>query len=73
MIGRVIALDYFNGREAAALIEDGKLVDFLVDGDAPRPGAIYMAVADRPAKGQGGMFLSTPDGSAFLRQAKDAR
>ena len=73
MIGRVIALDYFNGREAAALIEDGKLADFLIDGDAPRQGTIYMAIADRPTKGQGGMFLRTPDGSAFLRPAKNVR
>jgi len=49
---------------------DGKLDDLLVDNPAPRPGTIYRAIADRPVKGQGGMFLKTPDGSAFLRQIK---
>jgi len=70
MKGRQIILDHLNGREAAALIVDGKLEDLLLDGDGPRPGAIYRAVADRPVKGQGGLFLRTPDGSAFLRQVK---
>ncbi|MGR3507144.1 MAG: ribonuclease E/G [Paracoccaceae bacterium] len=70
MKGRQIILDNLNGREAAALIVDGKLEDLLLDGDGPRPGAIYRAVADRPVKGQGGLFLRTPDGSAFLRQVK---
>jgi Ribonuclease G/E len=70
MKGRTILLDTFHGREAAALMEDGQLEDFLVDSDAPRPGTIYRARADRPIKGQGGMFLTTPDGPAFLRQVK---
>lgn len=70
MKGRTILLDMFHGREAAALMEDGQLEDFLVDSDAPRPGTIYRARADRPIKGQGGMFLTTPDGPAFLRQVK---
>ncbi|MEH6390574.1 MAG: ribonuclease E/G [Sulfitobacter sp.] len=70
MKGRTIVLDHLNGLEAAALIVDGKLDDLLVDSDGPRPGTIYRAIADRPVKGQGGMFLRTPDGSAFLRQIK---
>ena len=71
MKGRQIILDHLNGREAAALMVDGRLHDFLVDHDnAPRPGTIYRAIADRPMKGQGGMFLSTPDGNVFLRQVK---
>ena len=70
MKGRQIILDHLNGREAAALIVDGRLEDLLIDGDDPRPGAIYRAVADRPVKGQGGLFLRTPDGTAFLRQVK---
>jgi Ribonuclease G/E len=68
--GRTVILDHLNGVEAAALIEDGRLEDFLFDPDAPRPGTIYRAIADRPVKGQGGMFLKTPDGPAFLRQVK---
>ncbi|MEC3862059.1 ribonuclease E/G [Mesobacterium sp. TK19101] len=70
MKGRTIALGQLNGAEAAALIVDGRLSDLLVDTDAPRPGTIYRAIAERPMKGQGGMFLRTPDGSAFLRQVK---
>ncbi|MCF6443979.1 ribonuclease E/G [Nereida sp. MMG025] len=70
MKGRQIALDHLNGREAAALLIDGRLHDLLVDGDAPRVGTIYAATADRPMKGQGGLFVNTPDGKAFLRGAK---
>ncbi|MGR3495612.1 ribonuclease E/G [Citreimonas sp.] len=70
MKGRLIALDTWQGREAAALMVDGRLEDLLIDADRPRPGHIYRAVADRPLKGQGGIFLRTPDGSAFLRGAK---
>ncbi|TMV10025.1 ribonuclease G [Ruegeria sediminis] len=70
MKGRTIILDHIQNREAAALMVDGKLDDFLIAGDAPPPGTIYRARADRPVKGQGGMFLSTPDGPAFLRQVK---
>ncbi|MCG7625701.1 ribonuclease E/G [Epibacterium sp. Ofav1-8] len=70
MKGTQIILDHIAGREAAALMVDGMLEDFLIAGDAPLPGTIYRARADRPVKGQGGMFLSTPDGPAFLRQVK---
>lgn len=67
---RTIALDHLNGAEAAALLVGGRLEDLLIDSDLPRPGAICRAIADRPVKGQGGMFLRTPDGPAFLRQIK---
>jgi len=70
MKGRTIILDHLNGREAAALMVDGRLDDLLVEGDAPAIGTIYRARADRPVKGQGGMFMATPDGPAFLRQVK---
>lgn len=70
MKGRTIILDHLGEVEAAALMVDGKLDDLLIDSAAPRPGTIYRAIADRPVKGQGGMFLKTPDGSAFLRQIK---
>lgn len=70
MKGRTIILDDWKGRAAAALMVDGRLDDFLIESDAPPPGTIYRARADRPVKGQGGMFLSTPDGAAFLRQVK---
>lgn len=70
MTPRTIALDHLDGAEAAALLVGGRLDDLLIDSDQPRPGAIYRAIAERPVKGQGGMFLRTPDGSAFLRQIK---
>lgn len=72
MKGRMIVLDHVAGREAAALLVDGKLADLLIDDDrAPRPGAVFRAVCDRPLKGQGGMMLRLPDGeTAFLRQGK---
>ncbi|MFM2349920.1 MAG: hypothetical protein RIR04_886 [Pseudomonadota bacterium] len=70
MIGRIIILDEIAGRAAAAMIVDGVLEDFVIDpdGDMALPGAIYRAVADRPVKGQGGLFVKLPEGSGFLRQ-----
>ena len=71
MTGSVtIALDHVARREAAALMVDGRLEDLLIDSAAPRPGTIYRAIADRPVKGQGGLFLRTQDGTAFVRQVK---
>ena len=70
MKGTMIVLGEIGGREAAAFVEDGKLQDLLIDGDQPRPGTIYRALADRPVKGQGGMFLKTPDGAGFIRKIK---
>ena len=70
MKGRRIVLDHLGDREAAALLVDGQLDDFLIDADGPRPGTVYRAIADRPVKGQGGMFLKTLGGPAFLRQIK---
>ena len=70
MKGRQILLGQYQGREAAALIEDGKMQDFVIDHDAPGVGSIYRAVVDRPIKGQGGVFVKTPDGNGFLRQVK---
>ena len=72
MKGRTIVLDHINGLEAAAYLVDGQLDDLLVDeANAPRPGAIYRAICDRPIKGQGGMMMRLPEGGmAFLRQGK---
>ncbi|MFP4239214.1 MAG: ribonuclease E/G [Rhodosalinus sp.] len=72
MKGRTVVLGDWQGREAAALMVDGRLDDLIVDADAPRPGTIYRARPDRPMKGQGGLFLSTPEGHVFLRQARGA-
>jgi Ribonuclease G/E len=70
MKGRVIVLDEIAGAKAAALIVDGRIEEVLIDpqDDTPLPGAIYRAVADRPMKGMGGMFVKLPQGSGFLRQ-----
>ena len=74
MNGRMIVLDHLGGQEAAALLVDGRLDDLLIDDpSAPRPGAIFRAICDRPLKGQGGMMLRLPEGSAFLRSAKGLR
>lgn len=70
MTGRVLVLDELGGRQVAALIVDGQVEELAVDpeGDAVLPGAIFRAVADRPVKGQGGIFVKLPQGSGFLRQ-----
>lgn len=70
MKGRVVLIDEIAGRAAAALVVDGQLDDLLIDpeGDVVLPGAIFRAVADRPVKGQGGIFVKLPGGSGFLRQ-----
>ena len=71
MIGRVVILDEMDGRGVAALMVDGRLEELSIDpkDDSPLPGAIFRAVADRPMKGQGGMFVRLPAGvSGFLRQ-----
>lgn len=70
MKGRIVVLDMIGDQAAAALVVDGVLEDLAIDpaGDAPLPGAIYRAVADRPVKGQGGLFVKLPEGSGFLRQ-----
>ncbi len=74
MKGRIAVLDRIDGRAAAALINDGRLVDLLIDppeDDTPRPGAIYRAIADRPVKGQNGVMLKLGSSQhGFLRQAK---
>ncbi len=75
MKGRTVLLDHIAGREAAALMVDGKLHDLLIDPPedaAPGVGAIAWAVADRPLKGQGGQTLQLGDGlTGYLRRAKD--
>lgn len=69
MKGRVVHLGRLGDQAAAALVVDGVLEDLLVDpaDDAPLTGAIYRAVADRPMKGLGGMFVKLPESQGFLR------
>ena len=70
MKGRVLVLDDIDGQQAAALMVDGRLEELAIDPTDDRllPGAILRAVADRPVKGQGGIFVKLPGGSGFLRQ-----
>lgn len=72
MNGRIIVLSQWEGREAAALLQDGVLQDLLIaphdDNDDLLPGAILRGVVDRPMKGQGGVFVKLPGGSGFMRQ-----
>lgn len=70
MKGRSVILDQINGREAAALMVDGRVEELAIapETDAPLPGAIYRVVADRPMKGQGGIFVKMPGCNGFLRQ-----
>ena len=67
---RIVLLDTLKDRPVAALLVDGRLDDLAIDpaDDRPLPGAIYRALADRPMKGQGGLFVKLPEGSGFLRQ-----
>ena len=69
-VSRLVLLDTLQDRPAAALLVDGRIEDLAIDpaDDKPLPGAIYRAVADRPMKGQGGLFVKLPEGSGFLRQ-----
>jgi Ribonuclease G/E len=75
MKGRMILCDAWAGREAAALVQDGRLDDLLIDDDRHlRPGSVLRAVCDRPLKGQGGMMVRLPDGlTGWLRDAKGMR
>lgn len=72
MKGTHILFDQVSGQGAAARLVNGRLDDLLIDPpeDRMRPGAIYRAKVGRPMKGQGGLFLDTPDGPLFLRQSK---
>ncbi len=71
MKGRVIALGDWHGHEAAALLQDGRLDDLLIDDNSqPRPGTIFRATCERILRGQGA-FLRLPGGeSAWLRQGR---
>ncbi len=76
MIGRMVVLGRFRGREAAALVVDGRLEDLLIEADGAGflPGAILRGTVDRQMKGQGGVFVRLPDGlKGFLREVSGLR
>ncbi|MBW7057751.1 ribonuclease E/G [Paracoccus bogoriensis] len=74
MKGRQVVLGTLFGQEAAALVEDGVLIDLLLSAEALTPlapGAICRGVTDRLMKGQGGAFVRLPDGwTGYLRDRK---
>ncbi len=75
MSARILIDALADGRTAAALWDDGRLQDVLIDPRqedlTPQVGAIYRATAGRPMKGQGGMMVSLSDGqTGFLRDTK---
>ncbi|MEC9103432.1 MAG: ribonuclease G, partial [Pseudomonadota bacterium] len=74
MKGRQVVLGRLFGLEAAALMQDGQLIDLLISSgplsDLP-PGAVCRAATDRFMKGQGGVFLRLPGGqTGYLRDRK---
>lgn len=77
MKGRVVVLGRHNGDEAAALMQDGQLVDLIVDPGALAPlapGAICRGVVERLMKGQGGVFVRLPEGqTGYLRDRSGLR
>lgn len=74
MKGRQVVLGQLFGHEAAALVEDGTLIDLLPSAEALTPlppGAICRAVTERLMKGQGGVFVRLPEGqTGYLRDRK---
>ena len=77
MKGRQIALGQVSGRDAAAMLVDGQLEDLVIDPAelAPfAPGAILRGRVNRLMKGQGGVFVTLPDGaSGYLRDRSGLR
>lgn len=77
MKGRQIVIGQIFGRDAAALMQDGRLEDLIIDPAEIMPfapGAICRARVDRLVKGQGGVFLRLPDGAqGYLRDRNGLR
>ncbi len=70
MNGKIALFDYFEGKEAAALLKDGELYDFFTEEDSRAPGSIFRVKVKRQLKGSGGFFVESPDGDFFLHQTK---
>lgn len=71
MKGTLILLDHLGPWRVAARLVDGRLDDLLVDSPdtPPGPGAIARGRVARAAKGMGGVFVTLPEGTGFLRGA----
>ena len=54
---RTLLLASENGKTCAALIEDGRLVQFIRDADRPAPGSVYLGRVQRVLEGLGGAFV----------------
>ena len=74
MVSRTIVYDRSQKGEAAAVLNDGVLDDFLFsleDGD-PDPGTVFHSIADRQLKGQGAWTVRLPGGRrGYLRTGRD--
>ena len=70
MKGKIALLDYFDGKEAAALLIDGELHDFFAEPGANAPGSIFKVKVKHQIKGSGGIFVESPDGDFFLHKTK---
>lgn len=70
MKGRQVVIGRINGSEAAALMQDGALIDLILEPTSPLPpGSICRGVTERLMKGQGGVFVRLPDGQrGYLRE-----
>lgn len=72
MKGRQVVLGQIHGSEAAALMQDGQLIDLFFDSallGGMAPGTICRGLVERLMKGQGGAFVRLPDGlRGYLRE-----
>ncbi|WBU64182.1 ribonuclease E/G [Paracoccus aerodenitrificans] len=77
MKGRQIILGRLQGRDAAVLLVDGQLEDLAIDPSdlvSFSPGAILRGRVNRLMKGQGGVFVTLPDGvNGYLRDRSGLR
>ncbi len=74
MKGFIVAHSSLDGRQASALVKDGRLIDFLVGSkrtDEPIPGAIYRGVVGHNIKGLNGIFIELgKKNRGFLKSSK---
>ena len=54
---RTLLLDREYGKTCAALLEKGRLVQYIRDGDEPAPGSVYLGRVQRVLEGLGGAFV----------------